>query len=145
MTVVCPYCDRPAKLLTGLQLYPHRQDLADQKFWRCPPCEAHVGCHRPGAWVWVGGRRVTSDGTLPLGRLANAELRRAKHAAHEAFDPLWKPRRMTRQGAYVWLANRLGISVENCHIGMFDIDRCRAVVEAVREWRALTKSAGGRA
>ena len=66
----------------------------------------------------------------PLGRLANAELRRAKSAAHAAFDPLWKSKRMKRRDAYGWLARELGISRDNCHIGMFDIAACRAVVRA---------------
>jgi hypothetical protein len=66
-----------------------------------------------------------------MGRLANPELRRAKSAAHAAFDPLWKSRKMGRKQAYAWLARELGISVANCHIGMFDVDACRSVVKVV--------------
>jgi hypothetical protein len=133
--VRCNYCDRPATLARGNALYRHRADLRYQLFWRCDPCGAHVGCHKAGAWTDMpDGRRVVSDGTLPLGRLANAELRRAKQAAHEAFDPLWKSRLMGRREAYAWLASKLGISVANCHIGMLDVDGCRAVVAVVREF-----------
>lgn len=125
----CPYCKGPAALVGGGDIYPHRPDLFDLKFWSCAPCGAYVGCHKAGAWV--PELRQTSDGTLPLGRLANAELRRAKSQAHAAFDPLWKSRAMGRREAYAWLAGELGIRVSDCHIGMLDVAGCRAVVAAV--------------
>lgn len=119
----CPYCGKAAERVTGAVIYPHRPDLFGKKFWRCAPCGAHVGCHGTSA--------------TPLGRLANAELRRAKMAAHAAFDPLWKSRRMNRSQAYAWLADALGVSPANCHIGMFDVDGCNAVVAAVNaNWRS---------
>lgn len=128
----CPYCHAQAVLVTGDVIYPHREDLRHLKFWRCAPCDAYCGTHRAGAYVRIGGRKVVSDGTLPLGRLANAELRRARNRAHAAFDPLWKSRQMSRREAYTWLAGELGISFENCHIALFDVDGCEAVVAAVQ-------------
>lgn len=128
----CPYCDRPAVLTTGARIYPHRPDLFALKFWQCAPCEAWVGCHKVG--------RGYGDGTRPLGRLANAELRAAKSAAHAAFDPLWMAKGNkgeARKRAYRWLAQELRISEANCHIGMFDVAQCRAVVDAVTR-RELT-------
>lgn len=127
----CPYCDKPAELVGGHRIYRHRPDLNHLLFWRCDTCDAHVGCHRRGATVQIGNERMRSDGTLPLGRLANAELRRAKRRAHDAFDAMWWSGDMTRQEAYAWLADALGITVANCHIGMFDLDGCNAVIAAV--------------
>lgn len=124
MRVVCPYCDRPAELVTGAKIYAHRPDLAHRWFWRCAPCEAWTGTH------------ADSKDRVPLGRLANAALRRARQRAHAAFDPLWKSGGMRRREAYQWLASALGIAFENCHIGMFDVDACEAVVAAVRARRA---------
>ena len=124
--LTCPYCGKPAQLTTGDYIYPHRHDLADRHFWVCWPCDAYVGCHAKGAQVG----RVTSDGTLPLGRLANAALRKAKSRAHAAFDPLWRSGNMKRRQAYGWLASQLGIPVDDCHIGMFNEQQC-ARVEAV--------------
>ena len=118
----CPYCASSAEMVSGDVIYPHRPDLFDKNFWRCDPCGAYVGCHPVGPG---------HDGTRPLGRLANAELRRAKQAAHAAFDPIWKNREMSRANAYRWLANRLAIPSADCHIGVFDIPQCKAVVEAV--------------
>lgn len=130
--VLCPYCDKPAALITGAKLYRNRPDLAHLHFWRCAPCDAHVGCHKAGMGQ--------GDGTKPFGRLANAELRRAKTMAHAAFDPLWRSRRMRRREAYAWLARQLGISVENCHIGAFDLDGCCAVIAAVQARAARDRS-----
>lgn len=136
MTVKCDYCDRPAKLVSGTAIYPHRTDLAHKNFWKCDPCDAWVGCH-PKRTARQKGR---GDGTLPMGRLANAELRKAKQAAHAAFDALWRSGAMRRKQAYAWLAEQIGVSVENCHIGMFDVDGCKAVVAACRP-RTTTQGA----
>lgn len=116
--MICPYCDAKVQLVGGLAIYPHRPDLAHKLFYRCWPCDAHVGCH--------------PDTTKPLGRLANAELREAKKAAHAAFDPLWTAgaKKGKRSAAYAWLADALGIDGKECHIGMFDVADCRRVVAA---------------
>jgi hypothetical protein len=114
---VCPYCGKNAVLIKGAILYPHLPKLADINLYRCDPCDAHVGCH--------------GDTTKPLGRLANAELRKYKMMAHKAFDPIWREHGFTRKEAYKTLAERLHIKAEDCHIGMFDIDTCkRAIVES---------------
>lgn len=118
----CDYCGRRARLVTGRELYPSLPDLAFKRFHRCDPCDAHVGCH-PGT-------------TNPLGRLANASLRRAKRAAHKAFDPLWQEGGMSRTQAYAWLSRTLGIAGKDCHVGMFDEATCARVVEACAQRRA---------
>lgn len=116
--VTCPYCGNDAKLVGGVTIYPHRPNLYEKKFWYCDNGHpaAYVGCHK------------NSKTHAPLGRLADAELRGAKKAAHAAFDPLWKSGKMKRQSAYKWLANELGIPGKLCHIGMFDVTQCRNVV-----------------
>lgn len=110
----CNYCYKSAELVTGREIYPHRLDLHDKRFYRCVPCGAIVGCH-PGT-------------TRALGRLANAELRKARMAAHAAFDPLWRSGRMTRGAAYKWLAARLGVDGGLCHIGEFELKICQRLV-----------------
>lgn len=129
MKVICPYCDRQARLVTGNTIYPHRPDLFAKKFYLCSPCDAWVGCH-PAQNAKGGGM---GDGSTPMGRLANAELRKAKQAAHAAFDPLWKSGLMSRASAYKRLADTMRISRNNCHIGMFDVEQCNAVVLAVSQ------------
>lgn len=129
-TIICPYCYQHAQLVGGDVIYPHRVDLAALNFHRCAPCDAYVGCHKAGAYMVIAGKKVVSDGTLALGRLANSDLRRAKQRAHAAFDPLWQARTMGRKDAYSWLAKALGLHQDATHLGNFDLDQCRAVVEA---------------
>lgn len=129
-SITCDYCRQPAPLVTGRELYPHRPDLWEKNFYRCAPCDAHVGCHPPED----SPRGGMGDGTVPLGRLANAELRRLKSAAHASFDPLWQGSRMRRRDAYLWLAQELGIEPHECHIGMFDEDQCRRAIAAVHRY-----------
>lgn len=88
-------------------------------YYLCEPCDAYVGCH--------------PHTVSPLGRLANAQLRGAKQWAHAVFDPMWQSKRMTRRDAYLWLSKQMGISVNECHIGLFDVDQCRSVVDLCGE------------
>lgn len=114
ITPICNYCEKFSKKVSGKEIYPHRKDLYKLTFYSCSGCNAYVGCHG------------SSD--KPLGRLANAELRKAKGAAHRAFDPLWRLGDMKRPQAYKWLAKELGIDGSDCHIGMFDVETCENVV-----------------
>ncbi len=79
------------------------------------------------------------DGTQPLGRLANAELRRAKSAAHARFDPIWTEGYKKRRRAYAWLAHELGMDVNCCHIGEFDVEQCRRVVAICEQFWSKEK------
>ena len=125
--LICLYCSTPAKLVTGAIIYPHRADLATLMFWSCLTCDAYVGCHKKT--------------TAPLGRLANAELRRAKNNAHRVFDPLWKNGKMSRRAAYQWLAENLGIPFKKTHIGEFDTAMCARVMAACSPVRKPNPSA----
>lgn len=117
MSVICPYCQQPAKLVGGEVIYPYCPDLAAKKFWFCRPCDAYVGTHSNSRYH------------KPLGRLANAELRQAKQAAHRLFDPKWMIGGMTRKGAYLWLAGQLDIPLDDCRIGQFDVGMCEQVID----------------
>jgi hypothetical protein len=55
-------------------------------------------------------------------------------AAHAAFDPHWKGKRMSRSDAYGRLAVAMGIPARDCHIGMFDVNQCERVVEICGGW-----------
>lgn len=129
--VFCAYCGKEAEFVGGITLYPRRKDLHHLNFWLCEPCGAYVGCHAENA-------SPGEDGTRPLGRLANAELRAAKQRAHAIFDPIWKNGELTRPAAYRWLARELGIEDEACHIGEFDIDQCQAVIAACLRRQEIT-------
>jgi hypothetical protein len=111
---ICMECGKKASLVDGKRIYPHRPDLFAKSFFLCE-CGAYVGCHK---------------GTKnPLGYPAGDATRRARSAAHAAFDPLWKTRTMPRSEAYKWLADRLGQTAGETHISWMDAATARRVVE----------------
>ncbi len=55
--------------------------------------------------------------------------------AHEAFDPIWRSHRMSRSGAYQWLAKQRGLPPEKPHIGMFDQEQCDQIIRICGERR----------
>lgn len=119
---ICIECGRTAQLVKGDRVYPHRADLWHKNFWLCR-CGAYCGCHG-----------VT---TRPLGHPCGADTRKARMAAHAAFDPLWKSQQMGRREAYTWLSGAMGIPVELTHIGMMTAEQAREVVRLCRERRAV--------
>ena len=112
---VCPYCNQRTELIDSGEVY---HGTSYGKMYICRKCNAYVGCY--------------DNSTRALGRLADEELRLAKHRAHEHFDRLWKEKKHTRwhRGkAYRWLSRQLDIPFEYTHIGMFDKEMCEKVVE----------------
>ena len=111
--VQCPYCGKKAEYVDTIEIYGKSYGMA----YLCRPCDAFVGVH---------------DGTdTPLGRLANRELRRWRNRAHAAFDPLWQlgPYRRRRNDAYAWLAGKMGLTKEETHIAMFNVEQCKQVIQ----------------
>ena len=124
----CSSCGATSKLCTGREVYSNAGMYANALFWKCPACtDSHCGC------------QPHSD--LPLGTPGDARTREARQAAHLMFDPMWKarpgesvPSHVTtarRSAAYAWLAAAMGIPVEECHIGLFDYNRCRKAMTVV--------------
>lgn len=113
---ICIECGALAELTNGKRIYPHRPDLYGKSFWLCQ-CGAYCGCH-PGT-------------TEALGHPCGPATRKARSAAHAAFDPLWKRGAMGRSQAYKWLAKAINVSPARCHIGMMTEQEAWAVVRAV--------------
>ena len=121
----CPYCAGKAVFLPSSATLYRGRDWGP--VWACLPCEAWVGCH-PGT-------------AMPLGRLADRELRQAKSDVHREFDPIWKRGYAPRREAYAQMAVMLGVPVWECHVGMFDLDLCRRAVAACQELGPRLRSA----
>lgn len=121
--VPCPYCGKETEIVTGDRVYYNlstRPDLREKLFFKCFPCDAYVGCHEQ-----------TGE---PLGTPAKSKLRRLRSRVHKEFDPLWKKDSPTkifkRRGeGYKWLADHLGVSRDDAHIGNFDEDQCHYVLD----------------
>ncbi|MBU9645122.1 zinc-finger-containing protein [Burkholderia gladioli] len=125
---VCDYCGGKALLARfGDAAYPYRDEHGE--LWVCPPCDAWIG-------IFPRSRRH-----VPLGRLANAELRQAKSDLHAALEPLVAAK-MRRDGCNAfearakgirWLATQLGQDPATTIHG-FDLETCRAAIALVREF-----------
>jgi hypothetical protein len=120
---VCPYCGETPEFVDSSCVY-HGNSFG--MIYLCRKCNSYVGVH-------AGTKKAK-------GRLADAELRKAKQDAHRAFDKiaktglinkLWKqriPNTTNREKAYWWLSRKMGVKKEFCHIGMFDLDQCAKVI-----------------
>jgi len=111
----CHCCEGTVSFTTNDQVYgttvgdwPYIYLCDDEK------CGAYVGTH-------AGSDR-------PLGKMAEASTRRARQQAHAIFDPTWKSGKITRSQAYTWLAEKMGISKAECHIGQFSVEQCETVI-----------------
>ena len=128
--VICQYCGKEAELVGGDKVYGGNEKYNNISVWSCEDCEAWVGCHPPNM-------RYGRTGIEPLGKLAKKELREARRLVHGVFDPMWKEGVYSvpygRKSAYAELAKRLDISVDECHIAMFDVEMCQKALDAVRE------------
>lgn len=127
MRVLCDYCGRPAKYVDSKTVYGRSYGM----LYLCECCNAYVGVHK--------GTNV------PLGRLANAELRHWKRTAHAFFDPFWKVGQFKHQrnAAYRWLSEQMGLPQEKTHIGMFDVDQCKQVIDICQRERRKTNGRTG--
>lgn len=112
----CPHCGAVAVIRPAAEIYndPRRTD----EMYVCrnyPVCNTYVGMHR--------GTRI------PLGTLANGDLRNLRIKAHRKFDQIWQTGIMPRHAAYHWLADSFGMKLDDAHIGKFGEYRCQQVIE----------------
>ena len=101
---VCDFCGAPVIFTSNSAVYGGKE-YGNGKCYKCTKCDSYVGVH---------------DGTeIPLGRLADKELRSLKKRCHALFDPVWKENKYLSRGqAYGKLANYLlNISADECHFG----------------------------
>lgn len=116
---VCPHCGGSVGLYNNRKVYNGREFGKWPYVYLCEnvACAAHVGLH-PGT-------------NIPLGTLATDDIRQARQLAKAAFNDLWEDGGPlpSRTAAYEWLAGKMGLEVEKCHIGWFDEAQCDVVIE----------------
>lgn len=121
----CPYCGSDTELKDSAVIYNGKSYGMVWVCSRFPACNSYVGCHK--------------GTTKPLGIPANLELRNARSLAHKLLDSMWLFRAINedisdskaRSDAYAWLAAAMKLDPADCHIGMFDLEQCRRVVDLV--------------
>lgn len=103
--VICDYCRQPAEI----------SSTPRGPIWLCAPCDAWVPIHS------------NSKTAMPMGRLANAELREAKRQFNQAIRPIIDM--AGRRRAYEWLAGAMVLSAHACDGHRFDLDQARAATQ----------------
>ena len=115
----CPYCQSEPVLTSNAAIYG--REYGDWPYaYLCPCCKAYVGLH--------------PDTDLPLGTLADAELRAARKKAKSNFIRISKRLQLNRTDSYKWLSEATGIPSEKCHFGMFDLEHCQLAYSACKKW-----------
>jgi len=104
-------CSNHAERVTGDLVYPERPELYRKLFFLCLRCNRYVGCH--------------AGSGIPMGTLANQEVRRLRATAHQWFDRLWRDHGYTRGAAYHAMKVAVGVR----HIGWEQEEGCKAVTE----------------
>lgn len=109
----CNICGGHVIFTSNASIYG--KEYGSGKCYLCQNCGAYTGTHRPRP-------------REALGLLADEQMRKGKVACHDLFDPHWKGKpkaRKKRNDLYAWLADKMGIPVEECHFGYFDIHQLR--------------------
>ena len=115
-TVRCPYCRAKATLHPSSYVFGDAA-LSDNLLYVCdryPACDSYVGAHRRTK--------------LPMGTLADGDLRHKRIEAHKSFGWLWESGLMTKAQAYKWMQAKLGIRGEQAHIAKFNHYMCDQLI-----------------
>ena len=123
--LICQYCKTETEKVSGKVIYPHLEKLHNGLYYLCKKCGAYVGAH-----IKTG---------LPMGDVADDKLRAARIKAHISLDEIWQDCIMDRTDTYRWLAVKMGLSKNECHIGKFNIEQCRRVVDICSERKQKNK------
>ena len=121
---ICPNCSSSVELISNSKIY--RKEIGEGPFaYRCTgsECQSYVGIH------------PKTD--IPLGTLADEKTRKARSAAKAIFQPMWEIDGFTKDSAYAWLAEKMGIKHEHCHVGWFNFEQCNQVIEICKKQREI--------
>lgn len=116
IAVRCPYCGamavkRPATYIFGDKANTYEYYYVCSHF---PSCNTYVAAHEKTG--------------LPMGTLANGDLRNWRIRAHKALDKIWQNGYMTKDQAYKWLQAKLDLPESETHIAKFGEYRCKQTI-----------------
>ena len=102
---VCNLCGGKVIYTSNKNIYGKKQGSGF--CYLCTQCGAHVGPHVPHP-------------KEAYGVLADSEMRLLKSKCHEMFDKRWIGHtQKRRRREYQWLADQMGIPLDECHFGYF--------------------------
>ena len=87
---------------------------------RYPACNSYVAAHRTTR--------------LPLGSLADGNLRHKRIQAHRAFDRLWRSGLMSKREAYQWMQTEFCLHKDQAHIAQFGTYMCDRLIRACEQF-----------
>lgn len=122
MITRCPYCGSPVVIRSADGIY--KENKNDAKLYVCskyPVCDAYVRI-QPGT------------DNIPIGSMANGELRALRIKAHRYFDCIHQSGLLTKRDAYAWLANAISAPMSHAHIGQLSEYYCRVVIEESKQF-----------
>lgn len=115
-TMRCPYCKRPVVARSAEGIYHNNAEGVNLLVCSgYPTCDAYVRTH-PGT-------------NIPMGSLANKQLRTLRRKAHDQFNQLYQLGVMSKNDAYSWLASVLNVPKSQAHIGYLGDYYCQMVIE----------------
>lgn len=120
----CNICGGEVIFTSNSKIYG--REYGSGKMYYCTACGAYVGTHKPRP-------------KEALGILSNYEMREMKKKCHALFDKKWlcektvTKSRNARKRAYKELAEKLDISVDDCHFGYFDMDMLNRAYGILKE------------
>ncbi len=119
--IYCPYCGAEAKLRPASVVYKENT-LSGGYLYICdryPKCDSYVRAH--------------DVSKLPMGTLANGNLRSKRIKAHQVFSKMWQSGIMTKRQAYLWMQGKFGLNEDQAHIGKFGEYMCDELIKACNE------------
>jgi hypothetical protein len=120
--IYCCKCGKEinARLTTGKEIYPHRNDLKKLFYWKCDICKNYVGTHKK-----------RQDGTIPLGVIPSPEIRQARSKIHTILDPLWKNGQIKRGNLYKKLSQKIGKEYHTAEVK--SIEEVNNIIDVIQE------------
>ena len=119
----CPYCGGRAQLRNADGIY--KDNSRRMMLYVCenyPECDTYVRTH--------------AGTCVPVGSMANQELRKLRRTAHLYFDKLLTSGLMSREEAYLWLASEISAPLSEAHIGHLGEYYCKEVIRKSKEMLA---------
>lgn len=121
--IYCCNCEEDinCELKTGLEIYPHREDLKPLRFWQCPNCGGYIGTHKH------------SRKHAPLGCIPTPELKEWRIKTHKVIDDIWRNKEWcSRISIYQSLSSKFGYPF---HVGFTKtIEECQQAIKHAVEY-----------
>lgn len=117
---ICKYCGKKTFLtsffLRNNKKYAKWKSPGGNRklIYVCPKCGRYVNVHKG-----------TNE---PMGFPGDRELRLWRTLTHHVFDQLWN-KKGGRKKSYIWLAKKMKLDIDECHVGMFDEDMCKKAID----------------